>query len=213
MNARCETNTLDKVKCEAAAVFIFQDPKILERQVSYFGKTLGAKLQAAVALKDFTGKRGEILAVYTESAIPSPRLVLVGIGEAEKISLEIFRRAAAGAATKAQSMKAASLAFQFPLLEHLPASLKNSSADVAQAIVEGAGLSLYKYDKYLTENIEKKKLESLIFFIQDKKDVNEIQKGLRAGEILCAAVCHARDLENAPSNELYPETLALKPCA
>ena len=40
-----------------------------------------------------------------------------------------------------------------------------------------------------------------------------VQEGLRQATIVGEAACFARDLGNAPSNEIYPETLAARTAA
>lgn len=208
MKVRSELVALSDAKENAVAVFIFQDKKGLAQQIAALGKQVGEKLQAAITLKDFSAKEGELLSLYTEKPIVSPRLFFVGAGDIEKVTLEKLRRASATAAKAAQSMKVGSLGIEFPSLALLPNAIGTSPADVSQSIVEGASLSVYKYDKYLTTDDEKKRLENLTLFTTEKKIFSEIQSGARLGEIISNAVCHARDLQNAPSNEIYPETLS-----
>jgi len=208
MEIKCEFSFLSDAKVDAVAVLVFQDKNGLGQQISALGKQLGEKLQPAVSLKDFSGKKGEVLSLYTDKSIASPRLVLIGMGEPEKLSLEKIRRGSAAAATTAQKMKIASLGIEFPISMLSAQSLKAAPSDIAQAVVEGAVLSVYKYDKYITAKEDEKKLESLTVFTSDKKRLSEIREGVRRGEILSAATSLARDLQNAPSNEIYPETLA-----
>jgi len=208
MEITCEFISLSDAKKDAIAVFIFQDRNGLAQQVEALGKPIGEKLQPAISLKDFSAKKGELLSLYTGKSIASPRLFLIGMGETEKLTLEKIRRGAAAAAKAAQAVKIGSLGIEFPMSALSVPSLKATPSDVAQAIVEGAALSLYRYDKYLTAKEDEKKLESLTIFTSDKKRLNEIQEGVRWGEILSTATWLARDLENAPSNEIYPETLA-----
>ena len=75
MKVRSELSALSDVKENAVAVFIFQDKKGLAQQIAALGKQLGEKLQAAISLKDFTAKEGELLALYTclLYTSPSPR--------------------------------------------------------------------------------------------------------------------------------------------
>ena len=207
MEIKFELASLAEIKGDAAAVFIVQEKNGIAQQIAALGKQVGEKIQPAVALKDFSGKAGELLSLYTERSLTAPRLFLVGMGEPEKLSLEKIRRGSAAAATAAQKMKLGSLAIEFSL--SLPdGNSKISPSEIAQAIVEGAALSAYKYDKYITSKDNGKKLNRLTIFTPDKKRGNEIRDGVRRGEILVAAACAARDLQNAPSNEIYPETLA-----
>ena len=208
MEVKCELSALSEAKVDAVAVFIFQDKNGLTQQIASLGKQIGEKIQPAVSLKDFSAKKGELLSLYTEKLLASPRLFLIGMGEIEKLSLEKLRRGSAAAATTAQKMKIGSLGIEFPLVTLSTSTFKAAPSEIAQAVVEGATLSVYKYDKYITVKEEEKKLESITVFTSDKKRLNEIREGVRRGEILSTATCLARDLQNAPSNEIFPETLA-----
>ncbi len=52
------------------------------------------------------------------------------------------------------------------------------------------------------------KLQELILLAPDRTSLDPVKDGIREARILCEAVTFARDLENAPANEIYPETLA-----
>jgi leucyl aminopeptidase len=211
--------TITATRRDAVAVFFSEwnmAPQATEKAeykklIENFPPALRKKIETAIRLNEFTGKENESITLYTESLINSPRLLLIGIGGSKKqtlqgsFQLEKFRRASATAAKKASSLKAASLAILFPepVTSETPAA-----AEISQAIVEGAILSLYKFDKYQKPNNEKKKLLNIEIVAPNARLEKEIQVGAKNGAMLCEAVYHARDLENAPSNEIYPETLA-----
>ncbi len=205
--------TISTTRRDAVAVFFSEwnmAPQAAEKTehkklMENFPSALRKKIETAIQLNEFTGKENESITLYTESLINSPRLLLIGIGESKKLTLEKFRRAAATAAKKASSLKAASLAI---LLPEPVTSETLAAAEISQAIVEGAILSLYKFDKYQKPNNEKKKLHSIEIITPNSRLEKEIHIGAKNGTMLCEAVYHTRDLENAPSNEIYPETLA-----
>ena len=208
MEVKCVLNPLSDIKADAVAVFVFRDNNGISQQIASLGKQAGERIQPAILLKDFSAKRGEFLSLYTEKSLASPRVFLIGMGEVEKLTLESLRRGAAAAASAATKMKIGSLGIEFPAVALGAPSFKAPAAEISQAIVEGASLSAYKYDKYITPKEDEKKLGSLTVFTSDKKQFNEIRDGTRRGELLSEATCLARDLQNAPSNEIYPETLA-----
>ena len=179
MQITCELTSLPDAKKDAIAVFIFQDKHGLGEQIEALGNQIGEKLQPAISLKDFSAKKGELLSLYTEKSIASPRLFLIGMGETEKLTLEKIRRGSAAAAKAAQTVKIGSLGIEFPMATLSPLTLKASPSEIAQAIVEGAALSVYKYDKYITIKEEEKKLESLTIFTSDKKRLSEIRRVFR----------------------------------
>jgi leucyl aminopeptidase len=80
---------------------------------------------------------------------------------------------------------------------------------LAQALVEGAELALYAFSRFKTE-IEKmpKEVKELTIFVQKDDNIALAQKGLTISSIICEATKLARDLSNAPSNDMTPQALA-----
>ena len=208
MEVRSESKGIGEIKTDAVVVFVGQDGDGNPRIREFATKSIQDLLLAAVTVKDFTAKEGELLTLYTEKAVPSPRLFVVGLGKETELTPERIRKASAKGAKAAESLKARSIGIEFPAFLFPSQSLKFSSSEAATAMVEGAVLSTYKYDKYLSSAEDKKKLSAVTIFTPEKQTSAEIADGIQRGRILSAAACHARDLENAPSNEIYPETLA-----
>jgi leucyl aminopeptidase len=198
------STTLKSAKCDVLVVFVAQDPAALRSGLAPLRKLLGKRLDAAVALERFEGAPCQTLALHTERKLSAPRLCLVGLGKPGTLTAEALRRAAAAAAKAARASK----------LKHVTYALPSPAAGMdagqtAAALAEGAILSLYKYDKYLTD-AESRTAKIAEFTFLDASGAGEksVKEALRRTRIVCDAVCLARDLENAPPNELYPETLA-----
>jgi len=207
MRLTAERSTLRQIRADAVAVFVPEDPKLLRQEFSTLRKLFGRRIDRAAELEKFAGKEGEVLSIFTETALGSPRLLLIGMGKGKPdyaATLERCRRAAATAAKRARASKA----------KHLALTLPDSAASVdprelAMALIEGVVLSEYSFDKYLTDKKKHAdKLQELTMFDPSPDTVKALKKGLREGRIVCEAVTLARDLENAPGNEVYPETLA-----
>jgi len=193
----------DKLAADATVVFLAQDESVMRQQAEF---VRGTWESASLVLesKDFTGGRDSSVVVYT-GAKKAPRLVLVGLGEVAKISLERVRRAAATGAQRASGMKAGSVAFVVPELEGI------APAEVAQAILEGAVLGTYSFDKYFVENREsrvRRKIEKITLHVRDEATLKDVKRGAAIGQAVTNGVVLTRDLVNAPSNEIYPESLA-----
>ena len=199
---------LPRVKADAVVAFVPQDKKLFSAELAAHRKRFGKRIENAVELAHFTGKPGECLTCLTERKIASPRLILVGTGEAKKHTFETYRRAAAAAAKSARSAKVKHLAFSVPAVPDTAAGVVTREA-CAQSILEGAELSLYRYEKYFTDKKEhKEKIAEISLCDLDAKLVKDLKDVLRIVRITNDAAMLARDLENAPGNELYPETLA-----
>jgi leucyl aminopeptidase len=199
-----QTSTFSRFKADAVAVFVSQDDVSFKKSLGMLRALFGKWLDRIVELEGFKGKEGEVIALVTDKKFKSPRLLLVGLGEENKRTLETYRRAAATAAKKARSLKLKHLALSVPI-----PSGNMKSPELVEALAEGAVLSLYKFDKYLTEKDGKENsITDVTILGEDAQVEKDAKKILNKTKIVCEAVYLARDLENAPGNEIYPETLA-----
>jgi leucyl aminopeptidase len=209
MKLTSQKSNLKTTKADAIALFVAEDKKIFQESLHGLRKFFGKKIDQVIKLEHFEGKEDSIISILTERKLRAPRLFLIGIGEAKKLSFEKFRRASALAAKQARTLKIKHLAFAMPDTLAGKDGFSASPHEIAQAMGEGAYLSLYKFDKYFTEKKNKaEKVREITLFDPRDETVKAIKKGLNEARILCEATCFARDLENAPSNEIYPESLA-----
>ena len=159
------------------------------------------QVEGALKGSDFSGKRDQQLTLYT---IGKFRIVcLVGVGEKSQLTNEKLRRAAAAGVKSAQTAKAASV-----VLSALSSTVEQvSDYETVHSLLEGAILSTYKFDKYLTQNNQKSKVVDFKVALQGVKAAIG-RKAARDAQVVCEAVFMTRDLCNAPANEIYPEALA-----
>lgn len=201
MSVTISVASRQSVKADALVVFVPQS----ERQFSQYEKALTADIPHLTPLfesKDFTGKSLQTALAYCGSAAATARIVLTGLGETKAISLETLRRAAAAAAKRAASAGCQHLAIEVQPVNDLDVT------SCAQAIVEGALLSQYAFDKYKTINAGNGKKVRKLTLLTDRAQQKAVAKGADAGLIIVDGVNLARDLANAPNCEIYPETLA-----
>ena len=196
-------------KTDAVAFFQPEDKKWLESSLQYYGKNTALYAQASQMLAggDMAGKKDEQIVLYpAKGEAAAKRIILIGLGKPDTISLEQVRRAAAKAAKKAQSLKSKNLAI------YLPRVGKKSGAEIANAATEGILLGLYKFDKFFKKEEAQTILESVTFLTDDGmifgSTVAEVAKAITRAELISGATIFARDMENEPSNNKFPETLA-----
>jgi leucyl aminopeptidase len=201
MKIAFEKSSLNKNTSDVVAMFVHQDKKLFSTEVSSIGRKLGVRVPAA-ELGDFVGKEGETHVLYARRGGKVRRIVLAGLGERSKLSLERYRRSSAAAAKRARSLKAGSLAMFIP-----PVAADYQS--VVSALAEGAILALYKYDKYISKKPDAPpKLLNITFCTEDAAKLKAGSQATEWAQIVCEGTYLARDLANAPGNEIYPETLA-----
>jgi len=204
MNVTAIYSPLQKISADVYAIFIFQDEKLFEQLIEQAKKDFPSASFDAILLKDFSAKENESLLLYSNNK-KLPRLLLIGLGESEKFTVEKLRRASATAAKRAKKLKSTSLAVQFPEIKEI---LKESVEEISVALTEGTLLSLYKFDKYISKEKDETQLRIISLLTSEQKQIAEIKNGVIAGTILAEATIHARNLQNAPGSEIFPETLA-----
>jgi len=178
-------------------------------------RNLRSRLGRAARILDgaaFAGKPGQVLTLHPADW-PAVSLLLVGIGPLEKITLEHVRKGAAVAATTARSIGARSVAIAEPEPSILaPAARLRGDAiweDIGAALTEGILLGLYRNDRHKTSKDDNGgKLTRAVIVTRSRIRLADLKRGSARGRIVAEAVALARDLANAPGNEIYPETLA-----
>jgi leucyl aminopeptidase len=172
-------------------------------------KTVDQKLSGGLShlfeAGDFAGKTGETAVLYPGERLKFGKVILVGLGRRDKITIEGIRRAYGFAGRKMRELKLKSLSVQAFESGLAGAKLTESS----QAMVEGILLSHYKLDRYKTgvEN-ESAALQKLTFWKEKRKGIGEVKKGVAGAEISSWATNFSRDLANRPGNYLTPTRLA-----
>ena len=140
---------------------------------------------------------------YKKTALVHPdapkRALVVGLGDRDEFEPEKARVAGALAARSASSVEATSLALAGP--EH------DDAKSVATAMVEGAILASYRFDRFKSkkdgEEGERKTLEE-VALIGD----GGLAESVEAARIAAEAANFARELQDLPSNVVTPSYLA-----
>ena len=204
MNVTAIHSPLQKTSADIYAVFIFQNEKLFKQSTDQIKNNFPNAALAGISLKDFSGKENESLLLYSNNT-NIPRILLVGLGESGKLTVEKLRRASATAAKKAEKIKSSSLLLLFPDVKEI---VKESEEEIAVALTEGALLSLYKYEKYISKKNNEKRFKTVSLLLTGNQNLAAVKNGINVGTIQAHATIHARDLQNAPGSEIFPETLA-----
>src|SRR3989442_7988418 len=190
------TKRLDEVAADALVVGLYAAEKTLPDALVRLDRAAGGHLKAALEAESFKAKAGQVMHVHTGKS----RVVVAGLGPRAEMTLEVLRRGAAAALRRARDLGARTVAAEV-LGDRLPAPQR------AQALVEGALLGTYTFDRYKKEKPERA-VEELRIVDAESRHGREIEEGARRGEVFARATAYARDLINAPANELSPSDLA-----
>lgn len=160
----------------------------------YESESLPEEVAGAPGAEDAKGSYKTITRLYPGDP---ERLLVVGLGEREKLDAEKLRVLAALAAGEAEKLEAPSLAWALPAHE--------DEAAAAEAIVTGTILGAYRFDRFKGKGDDEPatRLERLTLL-----GPAELAGAVETARVYSEAANRARDLQETPANFAKPEDLA-----
>lgn len=187
---------LKKAKIETLAIAVCED------EVIHDDPLIETVIKKALELKEFNGKKDEIVTLYDVPDIRAQRVILRGLGKFEKINREALRCMAGKTVKSCIKKELTDLWFAVPD----PERIKMDMPAILEAMQEGASLGNHLFQEFKGE--EKKNPVRQIHF----RVTQQVTKAMRQLSSRVAAICEgttlARDWVNTPSNEKTPEKLA-----
>ncbi len=206
-----------RVLCSAQKARAFKGPVLVVGSFQGISSPEGVLKDLDVASKgwisrvmssgDLRGRLGDVLVQQTHGALPAGRLMLLGLGEPEKFSLDRWRGAVAKAAQACRGLRARQIGLSLELSgpAHIPMS------DLGGAATEGALLGLYRFATYKGKRADDDPdPEELVLLSGSPRAKAGVDRSVAEARIIAEAVCWVRDLVSEPSNRLTPTLLAQK---
>lgn len=146
----------------------------------------------------FAGKKGEI---YSDLVYKGSNVILLGMGEEDKISSEVIRLMFFKAGKELADKKVSDATV---ILKKYPDLCYRKTAIAAY---EGLYNSQYKFNKYKSPEKPAFLLGTIGFQVMEGKE-DKITEALKEAVSITEGITLARNLVNEPSEYIYPETLA-----
>jgi leucyl aminopeptidase len=159
---------------------------------------LGGRLERLAAAGELEGRLGRSLVLHLNGELSAARLVVAGAGPRERVDAEAIRTAAAAAARRLRRVGGS-------VLWLLDESLPVPAADQAAALVEGTILGSYSAARWKTEGDLPRPIEQIVI---GHFESDELRAAVERAALVAEHANSARDLANAPPNELTPARLA-----
>lgn len=205
MEINVELKAIREVTSELLVLGLFENANSLEGAIGIVDKALGGAISELIKMGDMTGKAEQTALLYTRGAIPSKRILIVGLGEKSKFTAESVRRAAALVARTVRKLRITryhSTLYGVGIGDVGP-------IETAQAIAEGTILGNYSFTQHKSDMTDVlPTLEALTLVQADASTIPLVQQGVATGKIIAESVCFVRDLVNQPANYLTPTMLA-----
>lgn len=195
--------SVKSVDSDALVVNLFQGVTAPGGATGALDEALGGAVTELIAGGDLSGKLGQVAVLYPRGTIPARRVLIAGLGPAEKFTTEVARRAAAAAVRKALELGAQSV----HTIAHGAGTGGLDAAVAAQATVEGSLLAGYSFRGWKSAD-GRHRLDSVTLVEADEAKLADVESGLRAALAVAAGVVRARDLVNRPPNHANPQHVA-----
>jgi leucyl aminopeptidase len=191
----------DRVEAALLAVCIVEPARLLAAAQELDG-ALGGRLAHLVADGEIKGRAGHLAVTHALGELPAHRVAAAGLGDLAEIDADSLRTVAARAARRLQSLGGGTVAWA------LEPELPLTPAEQARAIVDGTVLGSYDPGRWKTESDERGTISRLVLLAGAAKA--EIEETAGRARTVAEWANMARDLVNAPANELTPRALAEK---
>ena len=213
---------------EAVAVFVTEG----STDAGEPGSLLPEEHQAAVVSMLVAGvARGKLREVQSNlldkpsdktPASKYQRLLVVGLGKADKVTPEAIRQAAGALAKAARRLRLTHIGVVLPVLRHgengaetdLPLHA-TSPATVAEAVTTGLALAAFEYTEYKgtankrkPDDDEPGPVRRTFTLVSREEDLGDARRGVERGRTIADAQNFARTIASRPGNDINPPSLA-----
>jgi leucyl aminopeptidase len=189
----------------ALVVNLFQGVTAPRGATGAVDRALGGAISELIRDGEIKGKLGEVSLIHTLGKIAPARVVLVGLGPADKLDAEVVRHAS-GTVARFLRQRGISRAVA---VAHGAGAGGLAPGVSGQAIAEGTLLGLYRFGPYLSNGDDPpREFEELLIVERDPGRAELIKLGVAAGRIMAEATALARDMVNEPANIMSPTQMA-----
>ena len=206
MNLQAVQGNIVNLETDCIVVNLFEGVTQPGGATGAVDQALDGAIRRLIDSGDFTGEAGKTALLYTNGAVLSDRVLVVGLGRRETLDLHGVRRAAATAAKEMQRLKGVT---SFATVVHGAGAGGLDVRAASQAVAEGIVLATYRVKKYRRKG-DDVRLNAAVIVEFDSSKLAEVEAGVDQGEIIARAVCKARDLVSEPPNVLTPGELAAR---
>lgn len=204
MKINVKIGTVEKEAAEILVFYLYEDMRIMSEALAHCNKALHNSISELIKKKEFSAKLNKTMVLPTYGKIPAKRVLLVGLGKKKEVTLDKIRQAAGITTSTVRDM---GISEGTTVTDSLDIFIPPS--EWCQAYVEGALLSLYKYQRYKYISPEERhELKMLTLLVSRKDTLTTIHDAVKYGKIVADAVCFTRDLINTPSRDKTPAILA-----
>jgi leucyl aminopeptidase len=203
MQIKVQSGDISAFNAEAIVVNLFEGVTTPGGGTGAVDAAMGGAISDLIASGDIRGKQGEFTLVHSLGRLPSPRVVVAGLGKSQELSIDKVRSLSGDLArfVRRQRIKNAAVITHGAGIGGLDAE------ECAAAIAEGSVLGLYRFLRHKRSE-DDTELETLTIVEHDGSRLPALERGVERGRILAEASNFCRDMANEPANHLTPTEMA-----
>lgn len=203
MDIRLETAAAADWQADAVIFYGFEKSTEPLPGLNLWLASAGSWLKTGGALADFRGKAQQVTVFHNPSQSGVPRVILAGLGPAEKYDMDKLRTATAAALRKARELMLKRVALPLSAFEGLPDVVGNP---LQEALIAGMS-GLYRFDALKTRDVESQAFPETLALISEQEPKEGLRELVSHAEAVVSGITLARDLVVAPSNQVTPAFL------
>src|SRR5919109_1124108 len=177
MEVTAKAGGLETESVDAIVLTLHEGDGALQGAAAVIDKALDGAITALRQGGEFTGKPRQQSVLHTQERLKARKVVLTGLGRADKLTLEGLRQAAGSAAHYARGLGASTLAAAVEGAEQAPIG----PSEAAQAVTEGMVLALYRFDKFKTEENDRRDVTGITLIADDQEQAKAVRQGAEIG--------------------------------
>ena len=204
MDIRVAAGDITKQDISAVVVNLFEGVRSPGGATGAIDRALDGVISQLIKEGEITGKSGETTLIHTLGRIPPSRVLVAGLGKQDNFSLDVVRRVTAESCRRLSEIGVQRLA----MIAHGAGVGGLDARSAGQAIAEGAGLGLYRFDKYKSSREDVGKIEEMTIVEFDVPKAKEVEQGVADGVVVTDSVNLCRDMVNEPANFMTPTRMA-----
>ena len=193
-----------KVQADAIVVNLFEGTESPAGATGVVDKSLDGIISDLIRQGELKGKLNEVNVIHTYGRIPARIVAVVGLGKRDDLTPDKIRIIIAQACRVLRNLNCKRVA----TILHGAGEGGLDYGQVAQAIVEGSTLGLYRFRKHITKESDDKDISELLIVDRENTRLHELESDCQKGKIIADAVILARDMVNEPANYFTPSDMA-----
>ena len=197
---------LSEVAADVHVVMIAPGTTRLAGDAAAADRATGGAIGKMRANNLFAGRAAEVALLPVTGRAKAKRVVLFGLGETEKRTLDTFRTQMGNLSRRLRDAGDGSVAISIEGLDGL------DPERVGEAIAEGFVLGLYRFDKHHTRPSDRPShtVGDVTVAAGNTRRAAAVRRGVERGSIMAEAQNFARDLGNEPANLMTPTIMAAR---